>query len=219
VLQIRGAVAEYERTLIAERMRRGRLQKFRAGSMLPWSRPLYGSRLDPDHPRDPSGVRLEETEAAHVAEMFAYYLAPGHGLEKLTKHLIELGIPTPSGKRIWSLTTVRGILTNPTYTGTVYANREHMVSKRRRFSPLLPVGQRPSTHVTSHEEWIVVGQVPAIVTQEQFEMVQEKLACNQQMAKRNNRSHPYLLRALVSCGLCRLACLARMSGTHAYSVC
>ncbi len=81
VLQIRGAVAEYERTLIAERMRRGRLQKFRAGSMLAWSRPPYGYRLDPDHPRDPSGVRLEETEAAHVAEMFAYYLAQGNGLE------------------------------------------------------------------------------------------------------------------------------------------
>ena len=31
LLQIRGAVAEYERTLIAERMRRGRLAKLRAG--------------------------------------------------------------------------------------------------------------------------------------------------------------------------------------------
>src|SRR6266851_4827098 len=30
LLQIRGAVAEYERTLIAERMRRGRLAKMRA---------------------------------------------------------------------------------------------------------------------------------------------------------------------------------------------
>jgi site-specific DNA recombinase len=30
-LQIRGAVAEYERTLSAERMRRGRHMRFRAG--------------------------------------------------------------------------------------------------------------------------------------------------------------------------------------------
>ena len=34
LLQIRGAVAEYERTLIAERMRRGRLAKLRAGLLL-----------------------------------------------------------------------------------------------------------------------------------------------------------------------------------------
>jgi site-specific DNA recombinase len=35
LLQIRGAVAEYERTLITERMRRGRLAKLRAGVLLP----------------------------------------------------------------------------------------------------------------------------------------------------------------------------------------
>ena len=48
LLQIRGAVAEYERTLIAERMRRGRQMKLRAGSLLPWTRPPYGYRVDPD---------------------------------------------------------------------------------------------------------------------------------------------------------------------------
>ena len=42
LLQIRGAVAEYERTLITERMRRGRLRKLRAGTLLPWARPPYG---------------------------------------------------------------------------------------------------------------------------------------------------------------------------------
>jgi site-specific DNA recombinase len=35
LLQIRGVVAEYERTLIAERMRRGRLSKLQAGTLLP----------------------------------------------------------------------------------------------------------------------------------------------------------------------------------------
>ena len=36
LLQIRGAVAEYERTLIAERMRRGRLAKLRGGTTPSW---------------------------------------------------------------------------------------------------------------------------------------------------------------------------------------
>ena len=68
LLQIRGAVAEYERTLIAERMRRGRLQKLQAGSLLPWTRAPYGYRTDPDRPRDPRGVRVEAGEAAVIAE-------------------------------------------------------------------------------------------------------------------------------------------------------
>ena len=45
LLQIRGAVAEYERTLIAERMRRGRQTKLRAGVLLPWTWAPYGYRM------------------------------------------------------------------------------------------------------------------------------------------------------------------------------
>ena len=58
LLQIRGAVAEYERTLIAERMRRGRRRKLEAGLMLPWTRAPFGYRVDPKRPRDPAGVRI-----------------------------------------------------------------------------------------------------------------------------------------------------------------
>jgi site-specific DNA recombinase len=42
VLQIRGAVAEYERSLIADRMRRGRQAKLKAGLLLPWTTAPYG---------------------------------------------------------------------------------------------------------------------------------------------------------------------------------
>jgi len=56
LLQIRGAVAEYERTLIAERMRRGRLARLRDGMLLPWTYTPYGYRVSPDRPRDPRGV-------------------------------------------------------------------------------------------------------------------------------------------------------------------
>ncbi len=50
-------------------------------------------------------------------------------------------------------------------------------------------------------------------------MVQAKLAHNQSFAKRNNTSHQYLLRAMLSCGLCRLSCNGRSSKTHAYYFC
>src|SRR3712207_5002746 len=76
LLQIRGAVAEYERTLIGERMRRGRLSKLQAGLLLPWTRPPYGYRLAPDRPRDPRGVTVDAAEGAVVAELFARYLEP-----------------------------------------------------------------------------------------------------------------------------------------------
>jgi site-specific DNA recombinase len=77
LLQIRGAVAEYERTLITERMRRGRLAKLRAGQLLPWMRVPFGYRTDPERPRDPAGLRIEDYEAAIVRQMFAWYLEQG----------------------------------------------------------------------------------------------------------------------------------------------
>ena len=56
VVQIRGAVAEYERTLIADRMRRGRQAKLKAGRLLPWTNAPYGYRIHPERPRDPALV-------------------------------------------------------------------------------------------------------------------------------------------------------------------
>src|SRR6266567_897491 len=183
LLQIRGAVAEYERSLIAERMRRGRRQKYQAGGLLPWTRPPYGYRVDPIRPRDPAGVRLEPPEIAVVADLFASYLQEGQSLKRVTTHLIELQIPTPSGRTRWNQATVRGILTNPVYTGTVYLGRSRPVQARRRHSALQPIGRDRGGHTqTSPEEWVAVTQVPAIVSQEQFDRVQAKLAQNQQFA-------------------------------------
>ena len=76
LLHIRSAVAAYERTLIAERMRRGRQAKRRGGPRWPWTRAPYGYLLDPERPREPSRVRLAPVHAAVVAPMFAWYTAP-----------------------------------------------------------------------------------------------------------------------------------------------
>ncbi len=87
LLQIRSAVAEYERTLVTDRMRRGRLAKYRGGTLLPWTRPPYAYRVNPDSPRDPSGVRIEESEAAVVQLIYDWYYQESSSLCGLAKHL------------------------------------------------------------------------------------------------------------------------------------
>jgi site-specific DNA recombinase len=219
LLQIRGAVAEYERTQISDRMRRGRLAKFRAGQLLPWTRPLYGYRVDPEHPRDPAGVRLDEAEATMVTQMFEWYLEPGASLYYVAKRLTDLELPTPRGKPRWNVATVRGILKNPAYTGTAYANRTRAAPAKKRKSALQPVGPGESWVPRSEEEWIAIP-VPAVVTEEMFDRVQDKLSLNQQMSPRNNKVYNYLLRGLVSCGQCRLSAIGRtIHGEYHYYVC
>ena len=221
LLQIRGAVAQYERSLIAERMRRGRLAKLKAGLLLPWTSPPYGYRLDPDRPRDPAGVRLDESQAVVVKELFAGYLEQGATLFGLARRLEAAGIPSPKGRRLWSLSTLRVVLSNPTYTGQVYANRHRVDSARARHSAMQPVGRSGvSNRSTPNSAWVPVAAVPAVVSQEVFDRVQQKLAVNRQRSSRNNKAHPYLLRALVSCGRCGLACNGRTDRDgYSYYVC
>lgn len=204
VTQIRGAVAEYERTLIADRMRRGRMARLRSGQLLPWTRAPYGYRLHPERPRDPAAVGVDPVAAAIVQELFAAYAAGGVTLHGLAAGLTARRVPTPTGKPIWRATTIRQLLTNPAYKGEAASGRLGTTPARRRWSALEPVGKGVSTRVRPPEEWITVP-VPALVTAEQFDLVKRRLASNQRDARRST-THPYLLRGLVSCGVCRLSC-------------
>ena len=71
----------------------------------------------------------------------------------------------------------------------MYAGRNHYRAATGRISPLKPVGGgNGSSERVPPEDWIVVAQIPAIVSQEQFEMIQEKLKHNQSIASRNKGS-------------------------------
>jgi site-specific DNA recombinase len=204
VTQIRGAVAEYERTLIADRMRRGRQARLRSGQLLPWTRAPYGYRLHPQRPRDPAAVQLDPVAAVVVQELFAAYAAGGVTLHGLAAQLTARRVPTPTGKPTWRATTIRNLLTNPAYKGQAASGRLRTTPAQQRKSALEPIGKGVSTRAHPSEEWITVP-VPALVTAEQFGLVARRLAANQRAARRST-THPYLLRGLVSCGVCRLSC-------------
>jgi site-specific DNA recombinase len=161
---------------------------------------------------------LEPAEAAVVAEIFACYLEPGASLLQVARTLRERQIQTPTGKLVWGLATVRGILRNPAYTGQVYTGRMRYRPPSIRRSATHPIGRsHDSGTLVPPAEWIPVATIPAIVTQAQFDLTQSKLAKNRSFARRNNTAHPYLLRALVSCGHCRLACIGRTLAHSPYS--
>ena len=70
------------------------------------------------------------------------------------------------------------------------------------------------------QEWTFVTTVPALVSQEVYDRVQAKLSVNRAFAQRHNTRNDYLLRALVSCGVCGLACMGiRNSQGYQYYRC
>lgn len=210
LLQIRGAVAEYERSLIAERMRRGRQAKLKSGQMLPWSVPPYGYAVDPAAPRQPSGLRVDAIKAAIVTQIFAWYTDPQAPatLYTVTQRLNEQRIPTPGKSVRWNENSVRNILCNSAYAGMAHYGTTQQVPARQRKWALGPVGRGASQRPTPPEEWLSIP-VPAIISRETFEAAQARRERNKQMASRHNTTHEYLLRGLVSCARCQLASTAR----------
>jgi site-specific DNA recombinase len=193
LLHIRGAVAEYERTLIADRMRRGRQRKLQAGVLLPWTIPPDGNRLHPDRPRDPAGVQSEPTEGAMVQELFARYLAADGTLLGLAKHRLRLGIRSPRGNRRGSAASLHGLLSNPADTGKLYSGRTQARPARLRRSATHPLGRPASSQdPTPPGWWTLVTTIPALVSQEDCDRVQAKLALNKPRASRNNKTQAYL---------------------------
>ena len=153
-----------------------------------------------------------------MAQLFDWYLEPQATLYRLARRLTDLGVATPMGKPRWNVASVRGILRNPAYAGRALTNRTQVVPSRQRKSAMLPAGPGQSHAPRPPEDWITVP-VPPIVSEDIFAQVQAKLDANQQSASRNTR-HEYLLRALVSCGACRLSCSARQTGAgYRYYLC
>lgn len=109
---IRGAIAEFEKEKIRERMIRGKTQKARQGG-IPIGFYNYGYTYDPETGK----VSLLEEEAGVVKHIFQWFVQEDIGVNGVAKRLNDLGIPTRKRKGLWHRMVVRQILTNPVYTG------------------------------------------------------------------------------------------------------
>lgn len=99
----------------------------------------------------------------------------------------------------------------------MYTGRKRTRPARIRRSATYPLGKPAwSQDAAPREEWTFACTISALITQEDFDHMQAKLALNKQWVSRNNKTHWYLLRALVSCGVCQSACIARTT-THGHS--
>ena len=177
--------------------------------------------LDLERPRDPSRVRLDPVKSEVVKQIFAGYTDPEipATLYGVAKTLSDRQIPTPRGGLRWNVATVRGILRSPAYAGTAYSGRTHPAPAHNRKSALQAVGSGQSTRPAPAEDWIPIP-VPVVVSQDIFDLAQQRLNQNKQMARRNNDAHDYLLRGLVSCGQCLLASTGRLAHPgYPYYVC
>jgi len=211
LLDIQGLFAEYERAVISERMRRGKLYRLRTGQRLSPHAP-YGYHYRPVSEPNGGTWEIVTHQATVVRDMFQWYTS-GWRVPQIVAHLNQEPIPAPQGEK-WYDTTVRRILQHPAYKGTAYYNRhetcwEAIGEPRRQGRGRL---QTPRYRLRSPEEWIAMS-VPAIVEPTLWEQTQEQLQMNRRFASRNNQRHRYLLRSLLVCGVCGRTIIGRTTAT------
>jgi site-specific DNA recombinase len=197
-----GIFAEYERALILDRSRRGRIYKAKQGnpSIIPCL--PYGYRKEKKG--DKTIVVVVENEAEVVRSIFKAYTYDKLPLTTISNNLTMQCVKSPNGLSRWDLATLRKMLNNQTYTGTSYFGKTESCAgksnKMRHHKSGVFIKAKFARRMRPEEDWIPIS-VPAIISESDFEQAQEQVKKNKLLASRNTKI-PTLLQGLVICGEC-----------------
>jgi site-specific DNA recombinase len=219
-LGIQGLFGEYERAMITERLRRGKLYRIRQGQLLP-PNPPYGYRYIPIS--EPQGGQwvLEAVEAEVVRQIFDWYTGSrALTISQIVDQLRELGSAAPPRGKRWHYSTVQAILKQVAYTGQTHYNRtvtrHEAVGQARNWGR--GYRQTPIHAPRPTAEWIAID-VPVVLAPTIWHQAQERLAINQKFSARNNKQHFYLLRGLLVCHHCGRTLVGRTSNRRVTYYC
>ena len=208
LVQIQGVIAEYEKAQIMERTRRGKIHRAKAGSVSVLSGAPFGYRYVRKGSDTPARYEVVEHQARVVREVFRRYTEEPVSLRALGKWLTQEATPTAVGKRFWGHKAVRQLLRNPAYRGraafgrTVSVDKPTRVTRPRRLRGA-KVSRQPARRNRAREQWIEIA-VPAIVSNEVFELAARRLEDNRRFSPRRTKE-PSLLQGLIACRCCGYA--------------
>ncbi len=178
IFQLFGMVAEWERSAITERLKSGRITRYREGSWAGGKAP-YGYSYD----KETRKLVIREHEARIVHRMYAEY-AQGKSLFAVSQGLNRDSIParTKNGHG-WYQTAVRQVLLNPVYKGTEVVNRHAHISliNKMDLSQAIFISVQP------------------IVSEELWQTAQGRMQGNKHVQPKKQRA---LLQGLITCGVC-----------------
>ena len=212
LLGIQGLFSEYERTVIAGRMRRGKLHRVRRGELVN-PVPPYGYRYIPVSEPNGGHWEAQAIEQEVVRTIYTAYTEENLKLAQIANKLNENIEKTPPRGLRWGYSTVQAILKQPAYTGKTYYNRtrtcHEVIGQPKKHGRGV---KRSAVHqVRPKDEWIPMN-VPPLISEEIWQKAQERLETNRKFSSRNNTSHFYLLRSLLVCDVCGRTLLGRKSG-------
>lgn len=168
-VETKSFLARQELRSIKKRLQRGEIETLKAGGHM--GEPPYGYQrkwID----KMPS---LEPTKEAEIVKMiYNWYVNDGYGSYTISDKLNKLNIPAPDGGK-FSRSSVRMILSNPTYSGKIIWNKTKVHRKKN-------VSDKHSRSYNTPDKWLIAdGLHDAIIEPKIWEEAQRI---------RSSRSHP-----------------------------
>jgi DNA invertase Pin-like site-specific DNA recombinase len=181
---IQDQVSKYERVLITERTRRGKLRRAKEGKIVPAGSPPLGFTYSN------GSYEIHEPTMRLVRRIFEL-VAAGTSLHRVRKIFESEGIPTVNGSKYWNVNTIRRVIKQDAYRSHNYDEIEELVSAEvaARLDPNKRYGiswyNRRSSHGPSskrlrgaekpREDWIAVPVPDAGIPLEQVDAARENL--------------------------------------------
>lgn len=110
-------------------------------------------------------LEIVESEAQIVRKIYELFLT-GKTIRHIADYLTEQNIPTPSGKKVWSVSTVRSILGNEKYRGDALLQKTYTVDY---------LTKEVRKNDGDVRQYLVENSHEPIIDPETFELVQQKL--------------------------------------------
>lgn len=205
MINVLGSFAEFERQMIADRIRRGKRYKAEIRNLILGNIPPYGYDYVPKAKGREGYYKINKEEARIVRRMFKWVVKEGLSQREVVKRLVERKIPARKAPE-WPKSSVHRALTNSTYIGVTYWNKHKATETKNRTNRVKYQKRRKTgSRLRPREEWIPI-RLPKhlrIIDEKTFYAAQAQFQRNKCYASRNNKKENfYLLRGLLQCGLC-----------------
>ena len=183
-----GSFAEFERNRIAERVFPGMLKGVQQGNWQGARFSPYGYRYNKANKL----LEIDEQEAKVVKIIFEMCLA-GKTIRFITEYLTKKGYRNRKGN-IFSTKLIGDILKNRIYTGKLVWNRHHYDKNQKTKKGYAYVKNSPDKIIVAQ------GRHEALISEEDFNLVHEKLKQRRIEIKRKKSNYP--LSGILYCAKC-----------------
>jgi site-specific DNA recombinase len=204
LLQFQGMISEYERAMIKERSRRGKRFKAKSGVVNVLCGAPYGYNYIRKTDDAVAYYQINEREAVVVKEMFRMYTEDFCGIGAVARKFTAEKIPTRKNSARWERSVIWAMLRNPAYYGKACYGKTEQAERQRITKPLRAKGgfvvKNGCNREKPREEWIEIP-VPAIISQDTFDIAQERLKSNKLHSQRNTKVET-LLQGMMVCSEC-----------------